>query len=118
MKRDSNEEERAALDQLLSMGAVDMTQRAQSGKLSHAYGREIEVAKVLESLASGQSVLLVGPSGVGKTAIWHEVIARISRNHCPPALQGKRFISISTGTVMVGTKYLGEWQTRLGELLD
>ncbi|MGZ3638245.1 MAG: AAA family ATPase, partial [Ktedonobacterales bacterium] len=118
MKRDSDEEERAAFDQLLTMGAVDMTQRAQSGKLSHAYGREIEVAKVLESLASGQSVLLVGPSGVGKTAIWHEVIARISRNHCPPALQGKRFISISTGAVMVGTKYLGEWQTRLGELLD
>jgi ATP-dependent Clp protease ATP-binding subunit ClpA len=100
------------------MGAANLTQRALGGQYAHAYGREAEIAKVFEALEARRSVLLLGPANVGKTAILHEVIAQIARRQCPAWAEGKVFVSISTGAVLVGTKYLGEWQTRLGELLD
>src|SRR5690242_12053349 len=118
MADESAEELESALERVVGMGASDLTQRAQAGQLARAYAREAEVAKVFESLAARRSVLLLGPADVGKTAILHEAVARIARKQAPAALAGKRVVAISTGAVMVGTKYLGEWQTRLGELLE
>jgi ATP-dependent Clp protease ATP-binding subunit ClpA len=106
------------LEKLTSMGATDLTPRAQAGQLAHAYGREAVVSKVFEGLTAGRSVMLLGPANVGKTAILHEAITRIARKQAPEALHGTHVVAISTGAVMVGTRYLGEWQTRLGELLD
>ena len=118
MADESDEELESALERVVGMGASDLTRRALAGQLARAYAREAEVAKVFESLAARRGVLLLGPADVGKTAILHEAVARIARKQAPAALAGKRVVAISTGAVMVGTKYLGEWQTRLGELLE
>src|SRR5215469_504559 len=100
------------------MGATDLSARAKQGQLARAYGREPEVKKVFESLAARKSLLLLGRANVGKTAILQEVASRAVRHQAPAELENLRLVAISTGAVMVGTKYLGEWQTRLGELLD
>ncbi|HEU5438384.1 MAG TPA: AAA family ATPase [Ktedonobacterales bacterium] len=118
MKRDSRSDDNSALEQLVSMGAADLSARALSGSLARAYGREDELAKVCESLAVRKSVLLLGNANVGKTAIIHELTTRMIRKQAPAGLEGMRVVSISTGAVLVGTKYLGEWQTRLGELVE
>ncbi len=118
MSRNTNENDASIIEHLVGMGAADLTARAKRGQVARAYGREAEVTKVFESLAARRSLLLLGPADVGKTAILHEVVSRIVKNQAPSALLDLKFISISTGAVMVGTKYLGEWQTRLGELLD
>src|SRR5579872_373928 len=121
MARERGNEAEAALQRILSIGATDLTQRIAAGQAVRAYGRASEIAKVCESLAARQSVLLLGPSDVGKTAILHEVAARMARRQDPAnsvGLAGARVVSISTGAVLAGTRYLGEWQTRLTELLD
>ncbi|MFI5272829.1 MAG: AAA family ATPase [Ktedonobacterales bacterium] len=118
MARDARRGETDAIERLVAMGAADLTARALGGQLAHAYGREPEIAKVCESLAARKSVLLLGEANVGKTAILHEITGRIARKTAPAGLDGWYVVSISTGTVLVGTKYLGEWQTRLGEMLD
>ena len=60
------------IDRITGIGAADLTSKAQSGQLSRAYGRDVEVEKVLSALARHRSVLLLGASEVGKTAILHE----------------------------------------------
>jgi ATP-dependent Clp protease ATP-binding subunit ClpC len=106
------------LPQLLDFGAKDLTQRALSGQLKRAYGRDAEVARVFAALERNRSVLLLGAAEVGKTAILHEATQRMARRQCPDAVAGKWVVAVSTGDVLTGTHYLGEWQTRLTELLD
>lgn len=118
MARERGNGTEAALQRILSIGATDLTQRVSAGQTARAYGRDGEITKVCESLAARRSVLLLGPSDVGKTAILHEVATRIARRQGPENLAGMRVVSISTGAVLAGTRYLGEWQTRLTELLD
>ncbi|HEV2460817.1 MAG TPA: AAA family ATPase, partial [Ktedonobacterales bacterium] len=118
MRRNTGDTDTSALEHLMSMGASDLSQRALSGQLAHAYGRDAEVSKVFECLAARRSVLLLGPANVGKTAILHEVVGRMARKQAPAELEGAHVVAISTGAVLVGTKYLGEWQTRFGELLE
>jgi ATP-dependent Clp protease ATP-binding subunit ClpC len=118
VSRNTGENDAALVERLVGMGATDLSARTKQGRVSRAYGREAEVSKVFESLAARRSFILLGRADVGKTAILHEVIGRVATHQAPPGLEHIRFIAISTGAVMVGTKYLGEWQTRLGELLD
>jgi ATP-dependent Clp protease ATP-binding subunit ClpC len=118
VRRNTGDIDTSALEHLISMGASDLSQRALSGQLARAYGRDAEVSKVFECVAARRSVLLLGPANVGKTAILHEVVGRMARKQAPEGLEGAHVVSISTGAVLVGTKYLGEWQTRFGELLE
>jgi ATP-dependent Clp protease ATP-binding subunit ClpC len=106
------------MDRLVSLGVTDLSARALDGQLARAYGREAEIARVCESLAARKSVLLLGAANIGKTAVIHEVTTRMARKTGGTGLDGWRVGAVSTGTVLVGTKYLGEWQTRLGEILD
>ncbi len=118
MSDTTDENDDQIVSRLVGMGATDLTAKAKQGQLARAYGREAEVTKVFESLSARRSLMLLGPADVGKTAILHEVISRVVRRHAPPALERLKLLAISTGAVMVGTKWLGEWQTRLGNLLD
>lgn len=112
------DDEHPSLERLISLGATDLTARAEGGNLSRAYGREAEIEQVLKSLMARRSAILVGPAEVGKTAVLHEVISRIVWRQAPESLHGMRVISISTGIIMAGTKYMGEWETRLRNLLE
>jgi ATP-dependent Clp protease ATP-binding subunit ClpC len=108
----------ATVERIVDEGATDLTARAQNGQLKRAYGRDAEVEKVLDSLQRKRSVLLLGQANVGKTAILHEAVQRMARRQCPDGVAGKWVVSFSTGAVLSGTHYLGEWQTRLTFLLD
>jgi ATP-dependent Clp protease ATP-binding subunit ClpC len=58
-------------------------------------------------------VILIGPSGVGKTAIVHEVVRRITHKQCPEALLRREIWSVTGSSLIAGSKYLGEWEARL-----
>ncbi len=95
----------------------NLTQRALGGELDRAHGRERELQAITERFArSGpKSVVLLGPSGVGKTAIVHELARRLGEEQ---VLVPLTILEATTGEVLSGTRYLGEWQTRLKELID
>jgi ATP-dependent Clp protease ATP-binding subunit ClpC len=75
------------------------------------YFREREIAAVLDMIHRKRSVLLVGPSGVGRTAVLHGVVRRLS------AETGRGIRSFTTSQIISGTRYIGEWETKLTSLL-
>ncbi len=82
--------------------------------LTVAYGRDAEVEKVLGVLkGSRPSLVLIGPSGSGKSAILHEVIRRMRGGQCPEALAGREVWSVSTGTLLADQKYIGQLEGRM-----
>jgi ATP-dependent Clp protease ATP-binding subunit ClpA/protein subunit release factor B len=106
----------------------DLTARVRRAPLAHTYGREreIELARTrlaVEGTDGGgagatsrpRSVVLVGPSGAGKTAIVEELARRYALE---PRVVPTLVLEVTTGDVMAGTKFLGEWQTRLKKLLE
>jgi len=104
-------------DDVLSRFGSDLTQRVREGQGGRAYGRERELTAILERLArpGARAIVLVGPSGVGKTAIVHELARRLAAEEVLVPLQ---LHEVTTGEVLSGTRFLGEWQTRLKELQD
>lgn len=111
-------DDRQPMQRLIAMGVTDLTARAQAGQLARAYGRDAEIERVAQSLLRKESVLLLGDAEVGKTAILHELVNRIVWKQPPEGLHGKHVVSISTGGILAGTEYLGDWQTRLTDLLE
>ncbi len=107
---------------VLARYGVDLIDLARRGHAGRAYRRDEVVDAVLSRLAAGRgprSVIIVGPSGCGKTAIVDEVAHRLVAPS--PELGDEPIISIlqaTTGEIMRGTKWMGEWETRLLELVD
>jgi ATP-dependent Clp protease ATP-binding subunit ClpC len=92
-----------ALDRLVAAGVVDLVAAANPAP----WFRDADVAAVLDLLDRKRSVFLVGPAGVGKTAVVHGVAAAMA------ARGDGALVELSTTTVMSGTKYLGEWETKV-----
>jgi ATP-dependent Clp protease ATP-binding subunit ClpC len=111
-------DDRPPLERLISIGCTDLVARAQAGTLERAFGRDVELQQIAQSLIEKRSVLLQGPAEVGKTALIHELACRMARKQGPAALHGKHIVAISTGGILAGTEYLGDWQTRLTDLLE
>ncbi|HZF53419.1 MAG TPA: AAA family ATPase [Polyangiaceae bacterium] len=95
-------------EEALERDARDLVSAARASELSPVYFRDAEVAAVLDQLDRDRSVLLVGPAGVGKTAVLHGVAkamaAREVRDH---------LYEVSTALLLAGTRYIGEWQTKV-----
>ena len=98
----------------------DLTELAGLGRLGRLDRRDPLVERVLAVLAADGrgSVLLVGPSDVGKSTLVHEVAARLGTGDVPPALEGKRLLRISANELIAGAVYTGEWQGRARQLID
>jgi len=98
----------------------DLTREAQEGKLSPIVGREDEIQLVIETLCrrTKRNPLLVGPAGVGKTAIVEGLAQRIVRGEVPDMLQGARVLAVQPSTLVAGASVVGELEKRMKALLS
>ena len=98
---------------------TNLNELAESGKLDPVIGRSKEIRAVMEILGrrNKNNPVLVGPAGVGKTAIVEGLADAIIKGKVPDVLQGKIVYSLDLGSLMAGTKYRGEFEERLQSLL-
>ncbi len=98
----------------------DLTALARAGSLDPVIGRDDEIERVISILArrSKNNPVLVGEPGVGKTAIVEGLAQRIASGKVPSTLQSKRVLSLSLGPLVAGTKYRGEFESRVKRILD
>lgn len=98
---------------------INLNELAESGKLDPVIGRSKEIRAVMEILGrrGKNNPVLVGPAGVGKTAIVEGLADAIVKGKVPDVLEGKIVYSLELGALMAGTKYRGEFEERLQNLL-
>jgi len=99
----------------LNRFAVNLNERARSGKLDPVIGRDEEIRRVLQILSrrTKNNPILIGEPGVGKTAIAEGIAHRIINGDVPENLKTKQFYSLDMGALIAGAKYKGEFEERL-----
>jgi len=100
--------------------ATNLTEKVLLGKVDPVFGRETETAKMEDILnrRKKNSVILLGESGVGKTAIVERLVQRIVSGEAPLFLQHKVVFSLDLNTIVAGTKYRGEFEDRLNKIIE
>ncbi len=98
---------------------INLNEMAEAGKLDPVIGRTKEIRSVIEILGrrAKNNPVLVGPAGVGKTAIVEGLAEQIVRGNVPDVLKGKTVWSLEMGSLMAGTKYRGDFEERIQNLL-
>ena len=104
----------------LSKYAINLNERARSGKLDPVIGRDEEIRRVLQILSrrTKNNPILIGEPGVGKTAIAEGLAHRIVRGDVPENLKSKQIFSLDMGALIAGAKYKGEFEERLKAVVN
>jgi ATP-dependent Clp protease ATP-binding subunit ClpC len=105
---------------LVDQLAVDLTSKAEDGKLDPVIGRQMEIERVIQILArrTKNNPALIGEPGVGKTAIVEGLAQRIVEGDVPAPLMGKRVLQLDVGSLVAGTMYRGQFEERLKRVID
>lgn len=104
----------------LNRYAINLNERARSGKLDPVIGRDEEIRRILQILTrrTKNNPLLIGEPGVGKTAIAEGIAHRIIRGDVPENLKSKTIYSLDMGALIAGAKYKGEFEERLKSVIN
>ncbi|SEG24205.1 ATP-dependent chaperone ClpB [Parabacteroides chinchillae] len=122
LRKGNNVTSQSAEDTYDALGkyAINLNERARSGKLDPVIGRDDEIRRVLQILSrrTKNNPILIGEPGVGKTAIAEGLAHRIIRGDVPENLKSKQIFSLDMGALIAGAKYKGEFEERLKAVVN